>query len=116
MPTCNVNITTVTDNGDGTGTGTYGDGGGVGTVQSDGTIDVSSQGTAVDLQFSITASGYTFDNPGFTATPLTFGVPSNTNSTTCKVNDTESNQYEYTLHLLNSSGGKVALDPRVINR
>lgn len=117
MPTCKVDITAVTNNADGTSTGTYGDGGGPGIISPDGTIDLRGQQGGVDLQFDITAEGYTFANPGFSVTAVSpFGPPTNNSTTQCSVVDTNVAAYEYTLHLLDSSGNGVTLDPRVINR
>ena len=77
----------------------------------------SGQGTAIDLQFDITAAGYTFADPGFTVSAgSTFGPPTNNSTTQCTVEDNNVAEYEYTLHLINSAGSGISLDPRIINR
>ena len=118
MPTLYINVTAVSDDGDGTGTGTYDKDRGSGQVDSNGNINIKGRAD-VNIAWTITASGYKFASQGYSA-PLIkqFGAPANSNGdATCQIDDDNSDLgFKYTLHLLNSEGDTIDLDPRVINR
>jgi len=120
MPNLKIDITAVASAGAGKGTGTYDKVSGPGQVTSGGEINLVGAGKADDnLVFTITAAGYKFANPGFSAVMESpFGTPGNSsNDSTCTVPDDASEAaYKYTLHLIDSSNATVDLDPRIINR
>jgi hypothetical protein len=118
MPTLHIDITAVTDDGGGKGTGTYDKKRGPGQVETNGDISLKSQ-AEVDIAWTITASGFKFASPGYSAPKITqFGAPDNSGSdATCTIEDTNKELgFKYTLHLLDSSGAAIDLDPKVINR
>ena len=127
MPNLKIAITAVAPAGPGKGTGTYDKLSGPGQVTSDGEISLVGVGKADhNLVFAITAAGYKFANPGFSAVMESpFGVPSNNTTppdppaadTVCTIPDDASQAaYKYTLHLIDSSNASVDLDPKIINR
>jgi hypothetical protein len=119
MPTLKIDITAVTSNGDGTGTGTYDWKSGPGSVTSGGDIDLKAQGTGVDIEWTLTAIGYTFDDPGcHTPAIQQFDAPVNSNANlTCTVDDRDDDlSLKYSIFLKDSANRKLTLDPRIVNR
>ena len=123
MPTCKINIDSVDE---GAGKAQYSDGGGPGDVAANGDIEFNAAIPNLELEFTLTVTGYTFADPGFTAVEISpFGPPSNNTTppdpppadTVCTVPDNNINSiYEYTLHLINSDGAPVTIHPKIINR
>ena len=87
-------------------------------MDSNGDIHINGQ-AATNIEWTITASGYAFASPGYSgAKIIQFGDPTNSDGNTkCTVEDVNKNlEFKYSLHLTDSEGNSVELDPRVINR
>ena len=120
MPKLYIEITAVTDNEDGTGTGTYKKTSGPGSVSTGGDINIAGK-AAVDIQWTITAADYTFESASGAAcdTPpieqFEDSVTSNSDLT-CSIEDKNTDLgFKYTLYLKHN-GTPIVLDPRFINR
>ena len=119
MQTLKIDITAVTTNGNGTGTGTYDRKSGPGSVDPNGDITLKTTGAAVDIAWTLTGSGFTFDSPGCKTPPIQqFDPPVNSNGDlTCTVDDIDKDlSLKYSIFLKDSAGKKVTLDPRIVNR
>jgi len=114
MPVLRIKITAISG-----GKGTYEKTSGPGFVHTNGDIELGKAKKAVDLEWTVTAAGYTFKDPGFTAATIQqFSNITNSGANkTCTAEDKdEALASKYTLYLEDGAGANVTLDPRVINR
>ena len=123
MPTLKINVTSVDVHPGGTtGTGTYEKVGmppGNISVTDWGDIDINGNAPNLEIEFTLTATGFTFADPGFSAVMESpFGPPVTNPPAVCTVeDDNDRPRYIYTLHVIDeSTGDEVAVHPKIINR